>query len=115
MHYVCIESGNVVGIQGYEPSVPSSIEVVTITDDQFNQIVAQTHRFDVATKTVISVDQSSKERERLNAVEREFLRSTDWQILRHIRQTALGQTTSLSNEEYLELEQQRADAAARIV
>jgi predicted nucleotidyltransferase len=50
-----------------------------------------------------------------NGLEREFLNSTDWKILRHIRQKALNITTSLSDEEYIQLEQQREAAAARIV
>lgn len=118
MHYVCIENEIVVGIQNYEPAVPSSISVVTITDDQHKQIMDQTHRFDVSTKTVVPVDSSilaQKEQEKLNAVEREFLNSTDWKVLRHLRQKALGIPTSLSDAEYIELEQQRQAAAARIV
>ena len=114
MYYVCIENGNVIGIQNYEPAVPPSVEVVSITDDDFGNITKQTHKFDAATKAVIPIDQSIKDKERVNAEAREFLRSTDWQVLRHIRQKALGQTTSLTEEEYLRLEQQRADAAARI-
>lgn len=115
MHYVCIENGNVVGIQSYEPSVPPTVEVVTITDDQFRQIVSSTHKFDVTTKSVVALDLSAKEQERLNAVEREFLNSTDWKVLRHMRQKLLGIPTSLTEAQYLELEQQRQAAADRIV
>jgi hypothetical protein len=78
----------------------------------------QTHIFDVLSKTVVPIDTSvtaQKEQYKLNGIEREFLNSTDWQILRHLRQKALGVTTSLTEEQYLELEQQRQAAAARIV
>jgi hypothetical protein len=44
-----------------------------------------------------------------------FLASTDWKVLRHIRQKALGETTSLTEEEYLALELQRSQAAASVV
>lgn len=115
MHYVCIENGNVVGIQNYEPAVPPTVEVVVITDEQLKQLENQTHRFDVSTKTLIALDVPNKEIERLNAVEREFLNSTDWKVLRHIRQKALGIPTSLTEEQYIELEQQRQAAANRIV
>lgn len=117
MHYVCIEDNRVASILSYEPNVPNTITVVTITDDQYNQIVAQTHQFDVATRTVKSVDAnilSQKAKEVENAEHREFLRSTDWKVLRHLRQKALGIPTSLTDSEYLALEQQRADAAASI-
>ena len=118
MYYVCIENEKIVSIQSYEPSVPSSVLVVTITDNQHKQIMDQTHRFDIATKTVVPVDSSEiaqREQEKLNAIEREFLNSTDWKVLRHIRQKSLGIPTSLTEAQYLELEQQRQAAAARIV
>ena len=66
----------------------------------------------------MAVDQvviDQREQDRLNGIEREFLNSTDWKIMRHIRQKALNVATSLTDVEYLELEQQRQAAAARIV
>jgi len=45
------------------------------------------------------------------AQNREFLNSTDWKILRHIREQALSKSTTLSQAEYLELERQRDLAA----
>jgi hypothetical protein len=118
MHYVCIENNEVIGIQNYEPAVPSTVSVTKITDEQYKQITDQTHGFDVVTKTVIPMDTAifaQKEQDKLNAVEREFLNSTDWKILRHLRQKVLDLNTSLTQEQYLELEQQRQAAAARIV
>jgi hypothetical protein len=118
MHYVCIENNQIIGIQSYEPAVPSTVSVVTITDQQHQQIMDQTHRFDVPSKTIVAVDSAilaEKEQYRLNGIEREFLNSTDWKILRHMRQQALNVPTSLTEAEFLELEQQRQAAAARIV
>jgi heme A synthase len=118
MHFVCIENNQITGIQSYEPAVPSTVSVITISDEQHAQIMAQTHRFDTASRTVVAVDQaiiSQREQDRLNGIEREFLNSTDWKIMRHIRQKALNVATSLTDAEYTELEQQRQAAAARIV
>jgi hypothetical protein len=118
MYYVCIENNNVSSILSYQPAVPNSITVETITDDDYNKIMEQTHRFDVATRTVVLVDASitsAKIREQANGIEREFLNSTDWKILRHMRQLALNINTSLTAEEYLALEAQRNAAASRIV
>ena len=118
MYYVCIENNQITGIQSYEPAVPSTVSVATISDTQHAQIMAQTHQFDVASRTVIAVNQSiidQQEQDRLNGLEREFLNSTDWKIMRHIRQKALNVATSLTDAEYTELEQQRHAAAARIV
>jgi hypothetical protein len=118
MHYVCIENNLVISVLSYQPNVPSSVSVVEITDAQANQIAAQTHYFDVVSRTVTAVDSAitaQRAADIVNGQEREFLNSTDWKILRHIRQKALNIATSLSDEEYIQLEQQREAAAARIV
>jgi hypothetical protein len=44
-----------------------------------------------------------------------FLAESDYKVLRHIRQKALGQQLTLSEEEYLTLEQQRSDAANKVI
>ena len=117
MHYVCIENNIVVSVLNYQPNVPSSVAVVEITDSQAAQIAAQTHYFDVPSRSVTAVAAgitAQRAADVANGQEREFLNSTDWKILRHIRQKALNITTSLSDAEYIELEQQREAAAARI-
>jgi len=58
---------------------------------------------------------AEKEQEKTNAEAQAFLDSTDFKVLRHIRQKSLGQQLSLSEDEYLALEQERSDAAERIV
>jgi hypothetical protein len=118
MHYVCIENNLVVSVLSYQPNVPSSVAVVEITDAQAAQIAAQTHYFDVASKSVAAVAAgvtAQRAADAANGQEREFLNSTDWKILRHIRQKALNIATSLSDAEYIQLEQQREAAAARVV
>jgi hypothetical protein len=117
MHYVCIENNLVISILSYQPNVPSSVTVVEITDAQAAQIAAQTHYFDVPGKTVSVVSAgvtAQRAADAANGQQREFLNSTDWKVLRHIRQKALNIPTSLSDAEYLQLEQQRQEAAARI-
>ena len=118
MHYVCIENNLVVSVLSYQPNVPSSVAVVEITDAQAAQLSAQTHYFDVASRTVTAVAAgitAQRAADVANGQEREFLNSTDWKILRHIRQKALNIATSLSDAEYIELEQQREAAASRVI
>jgi hypothetical protein len=118
MHYVCIENNLVVSILSYQPNVPSSVTMVEITDSQAAQIVAQTHYFDVSSRTVAAVAAgitAQRAADIANGQEREFLNSTDWKVLRHIRQKALNIATSLSDAEYIQLEQQREAASARVV
>ena len=118
MYYVYIENELVTSIMSYEPTVPSTVTIVTLSDEQYSQIMAQTHKFDILSKSVVAIassELSQKEIDKENAVRREFLNSTDWKILRHIRQKALNVTTTLTDAEYLALEQQRNDTAALIV
>lgn len=118
MHYVCIEDNKVIGVLQYQPNVPGSISVVQITDDQAVQLQNSTHVFNVTSRTVEPVSGaviSQRAQDLANSQEREFLNSTDWKVLRHIRQKALGVPTSLSDSEYITLENQRQQAASRIV
>ena len=118
MIYVCIEDNQVTSILNYEPSVPDTVSVVTITDEQDQQIRDNTHFFDLDTLTVQPLPQIELDRQqadKTNAQYREFLNRSDWQVMRHIRQKALGIQTTLSEEEYLELENQRQNAANNII
>lgn len=45
--------------------------------------------------------------DQLNIDNQKFLDNTDWMVLRHLRQVALGIQTSLTQEQYLALEQER--------
>lgn len=123
MYYVLIENNECIGIFNYEPNVPDTVVLVQITDQEYFDIVENnTHYFDISTRSVKSYNQEhlsqinqDKQIEIVNAENREFLNSTDWKVLRHIRQKALGVATSMTEVEYLALEQQRSDAAARII
>ncbi len=117
MYHVCIENNQVIGILNYQPAVPSSVSVVQITDEQYNNLLNNTHYFNVNSRSIVPVSAevaNQKTVDLANAREREFLNSTDWKVLRHMRQKALGVPTSLSDAEYLQLEQDRNAAAARI-
>lgn len=118
MVYVCIEDNQVTAILNYEPSVPDTVSVVTITDEQDQQIRDNTHFFDLDTLTVQPLPQIELDRQqadKTNAQYREFLNRSDWQVMRHIRQKALGIQPTLSEDEYLELENQRQNAANNII
>lgn len=53
--------------------------------------------------------------ENTNSESLTYLAKTDWMVLRHLRQKTLGMETSLSEEEFIALEEARAEAASRIV
>jgi hypothetical protein len=123
MYYVVIENNKISSILNYEPNVPETHTVVKVTDEEHESIItAKTHYFDLIDNTVKSYSQThldteaAKEAQRItNAEKRKFLADSDWKVMRHIREKALGQATSLTDQQYLDLEQARAAAAAAIV
>jgi hypothetical protein len=121
MHYICIENNIIISVLNYEPNVPDTVEVVEITDEEYNLIRDDTHRFDITTKKVVPHESSyieekaaNIEKEQNNAVHRQLLASTDWKILRHLRQKSLKISTSLTEKEYIALENERQLAASQI-
>ena len=111
MYYVCIEDNRVTSVLNYEPSVPDNVVVRTITDKEYNNIVVEkSHHIDVETMSVklnsLEVLQAQA-RAAANLEHEKFLMATDWKVLRHLREKALGVPTSLSDIQYLELERER--------
>ena len=119
MYYVCVENNQIVSMLDYEPNVPSSVTVTMITDDEYQLMSREkTHYFDVETSTVKMHREevfSQRDVEAQNRVNKKFLSDTDWKVMRHIREKALAKTTTLSDEEYADLETQRDIAAAGII
>ena len=90
----------------------NGVEISPYEDAVYEEV---TKHFPVEYTIEIEDISAQVEQEKINQEALQFLASSDYKILRHFRQKALGQETSLSEEEYLALEQQRSDAAARIV
>jgi hypothetical protein len=66
------------------------------------------------TSSIVDIT-AQKAQEAINAENKKFLADTDYKVLRHIRQKALNIQTTLTEQEYLALEQERHDAASAIV
>jgi len=121
MNYVCIEDNKIIGIFNYQPGVPDSVTVVEITDEEAKQINENTHFLDTDNivkprpQADLDAEAAVKELELENAEKREFLNSTDWKVMRHIRQTALGIPTTLTEAEYVALETERQTVANGII
>jgi len=117
MKYVCIENNKVISILNYVPNVPDTVTVVNITDGQYNEITDGNLKFDVSSMSVCAFSEEEQQLKQAIAdsnSNRSFLNNTDWKVLRHLRETALGIATSLTEQEYLDLEQQRETAARNI-
>ncbi len=117
MYYVCIENNQIVSILNYQPSVPGSVSTTEISDSEYNLIENKTHYFNVTTKKVEPLTESQLLEQQTyneNSERKEFLNSTDWKILRHLREKTLGLATSMTEEEFIELENQRQTIAKSI-
>ena len=108
-------------IINYEPNVPNSVKVFGITETEKKQIDNGTHFFNVSTYAIEMKPSEELQSEALakhtqveNSKHGEFLNSTDWKVLRHMREIALNQPTTLSQQEYIELERERDKAANSI-
>lgn len=119
--YICKEENKIVSILNYIPTVPASVTVIPISDDEYSDLQNKTHYFDVVTNQIckhtdaeLQKQKNKLDVEKLNGDMKLFLANTDWKILRHLREKALGVPTSMSEPEYLLLETQRHDAARSI-
>ena len=116
-YYYCIENQQLVSILDYEPNVPDSVTVVDISTEHHFKIQNREWCFDVDQKRAVPMPAQRIQQiavDQQNQDSRAFLDSTDWKILRHLRQQALGLPTSLTHDQYIELERQREDVACSI-
>jgi hypothetical protein len=119
MHYYCIENQKVVGVHNYEPSVPSSVKVYQISEEDYNRTIGSnaTHYFDVVSCEILPIPSASLDKIQ---AEKEYHKLTtevglsDWKVLRHIREKALELPTTLTEEEYVALELQRQNTVEQI-
>ena len=98
--------------------MPASVTIVEVTEAENEAIMKKTHEFDPIAKKVVKL--STEKQNQMSAIiasadSQKFLDDTDWKVLRHIRQQALGQVTSLSQAEYVALEAKRQEAATSII
>lgn len=118
MYYYCIENQQLVSVMEHEPNVPDTVTVVTVSRENHQKIQDRELWFDVIQKCVVPMPQQQLDQiqtDQQNQTNHLFLSNTDWKILRHLRQQALGLPTSLTETQYLELEQQRETAARSII
>lgn len=118
MYYVCVEDDRVVNVLEYAPQVPATVTVVEISNSDYELLSNRSYYFDIPTSAILPYSKDvidARAQQQLNKAHQQLLNNTDWQVLRHIRQKALGVPTSLSEAEYLDLELRRNQAANSII
>lgn len=115
MKYLCVEDNIPVSILDYLPNVPESVKIIEISDLEAENLNQGKMYYDQNDKKVKAVKKETLDSIDLSNESLSYLNSTDWMILRHIRERALGIETSLSEHDYLELEESRHEAASKII
>ena len=123
MNYLLIENDKCVGVCDYEPNVGNdNIQVITYSGNipQERLIYVDGKVADMNNYTFINGKYVKKTKviENLlntNDEAKHYLNDTDWLVIRHRDQLALGQTTSLTNEQYLDILTKRQAARERVV
>lgn len=107
MYYVCVENDQIVSVLNYEPNVPESVTVYQISDEDQELLKKRTHYFNIKEGSVQpNPTEKNEEIEKERQVNEALvnLSRTDWKVLRHMREKTLGITTTLTEDQYLELE-----------
>lgn len=89
-------------------------EVFTYNGSVFNLTFANKQNIDSFLSTVME-DKEAGMQIATNSEARNYLASTDWKVLRHLREIALGKATSLNEEEYIALESERERISNQVV
>ena len=123
MNYLLIENDKCVGVCDSEPNVGNdNIQVITYSGNipQERLIYVDGKVADMNNYTFINGKYVKKTKAIENLLNtndeaKHYLNDTDWLVIRHRDQLALGQTTSLTNEQYLDLLTKRQAARERVV
>ncbi|MBR1625515.1 MAG: hypothetical protein IJ681_00055 [Bacteroidales bacterium] len=122
MNYLLIENEQLVGVCDYEPNVgDDDIKILTYSGnipkerilylngkiEDSNNYVFINGKYAKRTKAVENLI-------KINADATNYLTDTDWLVIRHRDQLALGLETSLTNEQYLDLLAKRQAAREKV-
>lgn len=122
MNYLLIENEQLVGVCDYEPNLgEDDIKVIPYSGNipreriiyingkiqDSNNYVFINGKYVKKTNAILNILKTNEESEN-------YLTDTDWLVIRHRDQLALGQTTSLTNEQYLDLLAKRQAAREKV-
>ena len=123
MSYLLIENDKCVGVCDYEPNVGNdNIQVITYSGNipqerliYVDGTVADMNNYTFINGKYVKKTKAIENLLNTNDEAKHYLNDTDWLVIRHRDQLALGQTTSLTNEQYLDLLTKRQAARERVV
>ena len=115
-YYACIDKGNFLCAINYEPNVSGDMVAYEITEEDYTNLTEYgfDYYFDQEEKAAKKKDEAVILRKKEILEHVLFLKNSDWKVLRHLREKALGLETSMTEEEYLSLEKERHERAKSI-
>lgn len=123
MLYIVIENDKIVSKLSYKPNVPdnSQVKIIEYTGDipdefisLINGAICDARDYELYKGKYILATTDVREQIKVNKNAKAFLNNSDWKILRHMEQVAKSLPTSLSDEEYQNLLEERQNARERI-
>ena len=122
MNYLLIENEQLVGVCDYEPNIgDDDIKIVKYSGNipkerilYLNGKIEDSNNFVFINGKYIKRTKAVENLIKINADATNYLTDTDWLVIRHRDQLALGQETSLTNEQYLDLLAKRQAAREKV-
>lgn len=122
MNYLLIENDQLVGVCDYEPNIgEDNIQVITYSGNipqeriiYVNGKVADMNNYVFINGQYVKKTKAIENLLNTNDEAKRYLNDTDWLVIRHRDQIDLGQTTSLTNEQYLDLLAKRQAAREKV-
>ena len=123
MNYLLIENEQLVGVCDYEPNIgDDDIQVITYSGNiprerilYINGKIVDSNNYVFINGNYIKRTKAIETLLKTNEESKNYLNDTDWMVIRHRDQLALGQTTSLTDEQYLDLLAKRQAAREKVI
>jgi hypothetical protein len=123
MNYLLLENEELVGVCDYVPNIgEDNIKILPYSGNipkerilYINGSVEDSNNYTYLNGKLVKKTKAVEKLVQDNAEATDYLTNTDWLVIRHRDQVDLNQTTSLTNEQYLDLLAKRQQARDKVI
>lgn len=123
MNYLLLENEELVGVCDYLPNIgEDNIKILPYSGNipkerilYINGSVEDSNNYTYLNGKLVKKTKAVEKLVQDNAEATDYLTNTDWLVIRHRDQVDLNQTTSLTNEQYLDLLAKRQQARDKVI
>jgi hypothetical protein len=123
MNYLLLENDELVGVCDYVPNIgEDNIKILPYSGNipkerilYINGSVEDSNNYTYLNGKLVKKTKAVEKLVQDNAEATDYLTNTDWLVIRHRDQVDLNQTTSLTNEQYLDLLAKRQQARDKVI